>query len=367
MRSWQRLLMLVYVVCVTSNVLSQSSGPQASGPQAFGVQVSSLQGMKTVAEESAFEATSTEAEVQQFLKRLAAAAPATKLDSIGNTNEGRPLHALVIGKPLAGQRQVELPLPADDPRLTVVIIGNIHSGECDGKEALLAMMRDILIDMPKSWDEKLVLAIVPNFNADGNERVGLAHRPGQIGPTRGMGLRENAQNLDLNRDFIKLQSPEVRGLVRAIDLWRADVLIDCHTTNGSLHRYPLTYDVPHNPACHGKLLSWLRDQYLPEITSRLSKNGLETFYYGNFDAEHKKWETFGHEPRYSTEYMGCVEGSGSSPSPIPTPRIRNESMQRINSFELAWTCLQNARNKPKLLSPKRISGSWEKIPNPRFR
>lgn len=263
-----------------------------------------LSKLQTVAEATKYEGTSTESEVQQFLKQLAQAAPQARLDSIGVTNEGRPMHAMIIGKPQAGEKRIDLPLAKDDPRVTVIVLGNIHSGECDGKEALLAMMRDILLEMPKAWEEKLVLVFVPNFNADGNERIGLAHRPGQIGPSLGMGLRENAQNLDLNRDFIKLQTPEVRGLVRAIDQWRADVLIDCHTTNGSLHRYPLTYDVPHNPACHGPMLNWLREEYLPEITRRLDQVGLNSFYYGNFDAEHKKWETYGHEPRYSTEYMG---------------------------------------------------------------
>lgn len=263
-----------------------------------------LQALKTVAETSQFTATSTEAEVQLFLKQCVAAVPSIRLDSIGVTNEGRPLHAILLGRPASGERSLTLPLPAGDSRVVVVVIANIHSGECDGKEAMLALIRDVLLDMPKAWSDKLVIAIIPNFNADGNERVGLAHRPGQVGPEKGMGVRENAQNLDLNRDFIKLQTPEVRSLVRAIDTWKADVLIDCHTTNGSLHRYPLTYDIPHNPAGSTSMLAWLRRDFLPTITQRLKQQGLETFYYGNFDGEHKKWETYGHEPRYSTEYMG---------------------------------------------------------------
>lgn len=256
--------------------------------------------MKTVAEASEYQATSNEAEVEEFVKQLDQLSPRARLETIGYTVEGRALHALVVGQ--AGK--LDLPVSTSDPRLVVLLLGNIHSGECDGKEALLAMARDLLSGALPGWDSKLLLIFVPNYNADGNQRVGLLHRPGQDGPVRGMGVRENAQNLDLNRDFVKLESPEARALIRTIDAYRVDALIDMHTTNGSLHRYPLTYDVPHNPAAPAELLQWLRKDFLPMTSSMMKEKGIDTFYYGNFDADHRKWETYGHEPRYSTDYMG---------------------------------------------------------------
>ncbi len=119
-----------------------------------------------------------------------------------------------------------------------------------------------------------------------------------------MGMRENAQGLDLNRDFIKLETPEVTALVTAFQKYDVDVLVDMHTTNGSLHRYELTYDIPHNPAAPQVIDRWLRGNLLPHLDERMLESGYHTFYYGNFDAEHRRWETYGHEPRYSTEYMG---------------------------------------------------------------
>ena len=110
--------------------------------------------------------------------------------------------------------------------------------------------------------------------------------------------------LDLNRDFIKLDSPEVRSLVRMLDAWDVDVLIDTHTTNGSLHQYDLTYDVPHNPAANQASVRWMRKEMLPNVTKEMAAIGIPTFFYGNFSDDHKRWESFGHEPRYSTEYMG---------------------------------------------------------------
>src|SRR5436309_558218 len=85
------------------------------------------------------------------------------------------------------------------------------------------------------------------------------HTPAeQAGPAGGVGVRENAQGFDLNRDFVKLESPEVRGLVRLIDLWKPLLVVDCHTTNGSYHRFTLTYDGPRHPAADPRLIDAAR-------------------------------------------------------------------------------------------------------------
>ncbi|MFN9434007.1 MAG: DPP IV N-terminal domain-containing protein [Planctomycetota bacterium] len=254
----------------------------------------------TIAERSNFMATSRELDVQSFLESLDKSSSHAKLIQYGSTTENRPLLALVLSR----EQEVQLPLPAEDPRLLVVMIGNIHSGECDGKEALLALARDLVQDGSHPFLEKAVLVIAPNFNADGNERVGVLHRPGQDGPALGMGTRENAMGLDLNRDFVKLDSPEVRSLVRLLDAWNADVLFDAHTTNGSLHRYDMTYDIPHNPAANPDMVAWMRGTMMPRVGQAMRDRGAPVFYYGNFNRDHTIWESYGFEPRYSTEYMG---------------------------------------------------------------
>ena len=259
-----------------------------------------LKSLQTVAEISNYLATAREQEVLDFLQKLDDSSPFASQFQIGTTTEGRPIQALIVAK----EENTVLPLRPSDPRLVIVLLGGIHSGECDGKEALLALARDLLTDSRPKYLDQAVLVFIPNFNADGNERVGTLHRPGQEGPEQGMGTRENAIGLDLNRDFIKLDTPEVRSLVRLLDTWDVDVLIDTHTTNGSLHQYDLTYDIPHNPSANQSVVQWMRKEMLPSITKEMMSLGISTFYYGNFSGDHKRWESFGHEPRYSTEYMG---------------------------------------------------------------
>lgn len=250
--------------------------------------------MPTVAEYSEYKDTATGAQVEAYLRRLSTLWPEAELTTIGRTVEGRPIWALLV----APKERTEV-----EP-LTVLLLGGIHSGECDGKEALLALARDMASGEQGDWWHSLRLIIVPNFNADGNERRGREHRPGQAGPELGMGIRENAQGLDLNRDFVKLETPEVRSLVATLEEYDVDVLIDTHTTNGSLHQYQLTYDIPHTPTTPKAIDSWLRNSLMPKVTNRLLKEGINTFYYGNFSRTHRRWSTYGHEPRYSTEYMG---------------------------------------------------------------
>src|SRR5439155_25756247 len=129
-------------------------------------------------------------------------------------------------------------------------------------------------------------------------------RPDQVGPEQGMGCRENAQGLDLNRDFTKLECPETRALVRLIDSWNPDVLIDTHTTDGSWHRYALTYATTQHPAAPDATRRFVAETMLPEIRRRLDDRELATFWYGNFDRDHTRWSGYGTEPRYGVEYMG---------------------------------------------------------------
>jgi dipeptidyl-peptidase 4 len=276
-------LILVALFCVTVNS-QRLQGFQASADDV----------LMTVAESSNFTATATGQQVLDFLKQLAHQWEGSELHTLGTTVEGRPVQALVV----------EPTIKLDQRPLTVLILGGIHPGECDGKESLLAYMRDLSVDANPQWYQSLRLIFVPNFNADGDARRGKLHRPGQAGPADGMGIRENALGLDLNRDFIKLETPEVRSIVAAYNQFNVDVMLDLHTTNGSLHRYPITYDIPHNPAVLPELDHYLRREFLPEITERMSKKSFETFYYGNFDRAHRRWESYGFEPRYSTEYMG---------------------------------------------------------------
>jgi len=265
-----------------------------------------LDKLETVAERSDFTETSKYLDVLNFVDQCSSADHVNRYD-FGESVEGRAMVGMLIANPPYSLEKKTNPTSAedsDDSRLRILLLGNIHSGECAGKEALLAMLRELAADPNHPWLEDCVILIAPNYNVDANERIGLGQRPGQIGPEKGMGQRENAMQLDLNRDFVKLESPEARALIRLIDDFNPHMFIDCHTTNGSRHQYVLTYDIPHNPTTPQAIRDYLRYNMMPQVTRRLEDQGRLTFFYGNFSRDNSRWTTYGHEPRYSTEYVG---------------------------------------------------------------
>lgn len=265
----------------------------------------SPEALLTVAERSGFKATATHVEVVALLDRLAAASPLVSRTSLGRSGEGREIPAVIISDP-------PLATPAEAARqirrehkLVVMAIGNIHGGEVCGKEALGMLARELAATPSHPLLQDLIIILAPIYNADGNERFGKDNRPGQRGPEQGMGRRPNAAGLDLNRDFIKLEAPETRALVGFINAWNPSVFIDTHTTNGSYHRYVITYEGPKTPAGSQRLIEFTRDTMLPAITRiARAKYGVPSYFYGNFNRDHTRWTTYEATARFGTSYIG---------------------------------------------------------------
>ena len=255
----------------------------------------------TVAERSGFKATARHAEIVALCEALAKSSPLIRLTELGKSGEGRSLPLMIVSDP-----PVSTPEEARaSGKLVVFLFGNIHAGEVDGKEALPMLVRDLVAKPDHPLFKHLVLAVAPIYNADGNERVSKDNRPGQVGPEEGMGRRENATGLDLNRDFMKLDAPESRALVRFLNAWDPHLTIDTHTTNGSHHRYTITYEGPKNPAGDARLIAFSRDKLFPEVGASLEKaTGYKSYFYGNFEGDHTRWTSFPSTPRFGTTYIG---------------------------------------------------------------
>ena len=118
----------------------------------------------------------------------------------------------------------------------------------------------------------MVLLVNPNYNADGNEKVTLTSRGFQHGPIGGQGTRANAQGFNINRDDIKLETPEARSMVRLLNDFDPHVMIDLHTTNGSRHAYHLTYETPNNPAVDPAIVARTRE-WLAAVTKADQEQG----------------------------------------------------------------------------------------------
>jgi len=256
-------------------------------------------------ERTDYAETSRYDEVIAYMKQMAAVNPNIHLTTYGYTTEGRPLPLAVIGAPGASAEQV---LATNKTR--VYIQGNIHAGEVEGKEALLWLLRSIAKGERNAWLKTTVLLINPIYNADGNERVSVSNRGSQAGPVGGMGTRENAQGLDLNRDGTKMETAEARSMAGLLTRYQPHVAMDLHTTDGSsTSGFNMTYETSLNPNNSKAQTSLLRDVLLPEITKNVkTKHGSDWFYYGGVSGtgEQRAWRSDAElaKPRYTSTYYG---------------------------------------------------------------
>ena len=264
---------------------------------------SALSALKTTPERTEYRETSRYDDVMAFLKAVDQASDLVHLTTMGYTFEGRPLPLAVVGK-VADARPETVRASG---KLRVYIQANVHAGEVEGKESAQALVRDLAMGKYAQWMDSMVLLIGPIYNADGNEKVSLTNRGVQNGPVAGMGTRPNAQGLNVNRDYMKLETPEGRSMVKLLNDYDPHIMMDLHTTDGSRHAYHLTWEVPDNPAVSEGIAQLAQKEWLPAVTNAIrSKYKWEFHSYGNVSGQTapRVWSTVEDLPRYSHNYWG---------------------------------------------------------------
>jgi murein tripeptide amidase MpaA len=223
----------------------------------------------TPAEKSDFRATPSYDETIAWLRKLVAAAPQLKMLSLGKSLEGRDIWMVVAAQDNNGTPEAL----RKNEKPTILAQGGIHSGEIDGKDAGLMLLRDMTVRGTKrDLLEQANFLFVPIFNVDGHERISKFGRVNQRGPEM-MGWRTNAKNLNLNRDYAKADTPEMEAMIRALNQWQPDLYLDLHVTDGSDYQYDITFGFNgaggHSPA----IANWLDKAFAPAVTNDLAAMG----------------------------------------------------------------------------------------------
>lgn len=220
----------------------------------------------TPSETTGLKATPTYEQTISWLKKVDKQSPLVRMEAFGATPQGRKLMSVIISKDGASL----------EPLKPVFLVqAGIHSGEIDGKDAMLMLIRDICFKGKDALIDKVNIVFIPVLNADGHERASAFNRPNQRGPLN-MGWRNTAQNLNLNRDYMKADAPEMRALLGLIRKYDPDFYIDLHVTDGMDYQYDITYGFDgwdglyaDSPAI-GK---WLNAVYRPRADAALRAGG----------------------------------------------------------------------------------------------
>ncbi len=258
----------------------------------------------TRAEATDYRETSSHADVLAFVRALQEKSPCLRVETLLVTPEGREVPLVVAADPLP----VSAALAHRDGRPVVYLQANIHAGEVEGKEALLMFLRDLVAGKRREWLRSAVFLVVPIFNADGNDRMSPDNRSYMPNPEKGVGVRQNTQNLDLNRDYVKTETREVRAVLEKVLLtWDPLVYVDLHTTDGSYHRETVTWTSPQGPNVDPAVSGFVWDRLFPSLDGTLRAQGIHPLPYGDFvdDTQPEKgWATFPAYPRIGVDYVG---------------------------------------------------------------
>ena len=210
------------------------------------------------------------ADTMAFVDRLVAANPTQfKSKTIGYSNSKRAINMLIASE----QGFFDAGQMANSTKPTVLIQAGIHAGEIDGKDAMFMLLRDIATGKRRDILKNVNILFIPILNVDGHERSSAFNRINQRGPVK-MGFRTNANNLNLNRDFTKLDTPEVKSVLAVINDYNPNLYIDVHVTDGADYQYDVTYG--YNPvfASESPSISDALNRYFkPVIDQTLTEQG----------------------------------------------------------------------------------------------
>ena len=294
--------------------------------------------LQTPFEESGGKRTPTYEETMAWFADLAADSPLIELTSFGTSPQGRKL-PLVIADLEGGFTAADHHDRED--RVVLLVEACIHAGESCGKDAGMLLLRDLAEnpDLAAELLNKVTFLFVPIFNVDGHERFGPHNRINQNGPEE-MGWRVTGQNLNLNRDFLKADTPEMRDWLGMFNEWLPDFFIDIHSTDGADYQYAITYSMETRGNMDPGLTAWTV-AYEEKMNAAMVADGFPMAPYVAF----KKWhdprsglKTWVATPRFSQGYTALQNRPGLL---IETHMLKDyptrvESTLKLVTNTLSW-------------------------------
>ena len=299
-----------------------------------------------------------------FARKMAEASPLLSIETFGKSPQGRDMIAVVARKASSGKKPV------------LLVQSGIHSGEIDGKDAGLMLLRDIAFRNKDSLLDKVDLVFVPIFNVDGHERSSRTNRPNQRGPLV-QGWRTTSQNYNLNREYLKADAPEMQAMIGLIRKYDPVLYLDLHVTDGTDHQYDVAFAFSGWDGLYAyspTIGRWLDKSFRPAVSSALTKAGHTPGYYVSAIDNRDPLKGISHDsdtPRFSTGYGDHAR--------IPTVLVETHSLkphrQRVlGTYTLVEQALKlvgddqaallSAIAEDRQARPKEITLSWKPLKDP---
>lgn len=299
----------------------------------------------THAEKTDYRETPRYEETIEYCERLDSASPLIEFKSFGRSGEGRPLPLLI-----AATGGTFTPDEARKAGKAIILVqACIHPGEPDGKDAGLALLRDMAITKTRpGLLDKVVLLFIPIYNTDGHERFGPYNRINQNGPVES-GWRGTTTNLNLNRDYMKADALETRAWLNMWSDWNPDLFIDCHVTDGADFRYNVSYQYENSENAPASVREWMRDAVENRAVASSEADGNLMTTYLVFKDNRDFMQgivSFIGTPRFSTGYTPLRNRPGLL---IETHMLKDFRSRVRGTYDLLWHTLEEVNRDPQSL------------------
>lgn len=254
-------------------------------------------------ERSKGAATVTYADCIRYYQQLDAAFPQISMRSFGATDAGYPLHAVLF----SSDRSFDPAKWHQQNKVVIMVNNGIHPGEPDGIDASMMLLRDLATGKIKA-PANVVLGVIPVYNIGGSLNRGSFSRVNQNGPTA-YGFRGSAQNLDLNRDFIKSDSREARVFATIFHWLKPDILVDNHVSDGADYQYTMTLLTTQHNKLGGPIGTYLHDVFEPALYKSMEQKKWPMTPYVNFEEGNpdKGWVAYNEPARFSSGYAALFQ------------------------------------------------------------
>ena len=248
--------------------------------------------------------TPTYLELSEYLLRVSKSSDNVELYNMGKSDYGLPIYVCIVN----GAKDSLQTFQKARNETTILINNAIHPGEPDGVNACLIWL-DQILSTEDPLEEMPVVAFIPSYNVGGMINRSTNSRANQNGPEE-YGFRGNAQNLDLNRDFIKMDSKNAFVFSKIFHGLDPDVFVDNHVSNGADYQYTLTYISSLSDRLPPSIRKITNESLLPSLEKDLAQNyGIDLFPYVDLKGQTPEGGivSFNDLPRYSMGYTALFQ------------------------------------------------------------
>ncbi|MFW6137013.1 MAG: DUF2817 domain-containing protein, partial [Candidatus Aminicenantaceae bacterium] len=259
--------------------------------------------IKTPGEEVNYVEYTQHEAAAKFLSRLENSSGHLKIKTAGRSLPAQEYGAKDIYLCIITEEGISRPEDLNRDKPTLYIVAAKHGNEQSAKEAALLLIRDLSAGELTPLLQEINVLVLPMVNPYGTR----------------FNLRRNEQNLDLNRDQVKLESPESEIINRVFREWMPEATLDVHEKGDDY--YQVSVGCVSNVNIHPSIQDFSRKVILAEIENKLREKDITFHEY------------------LITQRMGIDSSAGADHS--EEDRSRRETMKRYST-----TDLNDGRNSP---------------------